>query len=63
MLTLYTFMYIAAWGYSRDSVVNDSIPNLSYGDCAQQIVAMKTSSNLVVLYADCVPQTEVRHGP
>ena len=62
MLTLYTFMYIAVWGYSRDSVVNDSIPNLSYGDCAEQIVKMKQSEKMIVLYADCVPQTELKNG-
>lgn len=61
MNTLYTLLFIASTAYTSDNLTSQKIPNLTYGDCAQMVVKLKTQSDDIrIRFADCIPQSELK---
>lgn len=59
MNTLYTLLFIASIGSNTSNITSQTVPNLTYGDCAETLIKLKTQSNYVTIrFADCVPQSE-----
>ena len=62
MNTLYTLLFVASIGYNQSNITSQTVPNLTYGDCAETLVKLKTQSdNLFIRFADCVPQSEKKN--